>query len=250
MYLQYAIDPDLQSCCSGVDEGIQVFSETFMHGDIISVLLYTTLQKRTWTDLRSNTAQILTSLAEGLSRQHTIANEDSDQEARAYLQEALDLFQRCFELQTSQYEKFQAQLAAIDNPSSEASIGRETKTPEDQQAQDGLDDQEERWVTVTSPVSKETLRETILAQLETLTSLCDVCRDDKLMYLIEQYAEPIITEKLAVLVDGTDRELEAAIARAAYICAVADTKFRLGYPGTDVKVRDSTTGTYPFCLVP
>ncbi|RDL40631.1 uncharacterized protein BP5553_00610 [Venustampulla echinocandica] len=196
---------------------------------------YALTLNQTDADVLFNTAQILTSLAEGLHRQHSVGNEDSDQAARAYLEEALDLFQRCFELQTSQYGEFQAQLAASANPGSEASTGPEVQSSEDQQAQGAANDQEERWVTVTSPVSKETLRETVLAQLETLTSLCDVCKDDKLMYIIEQYAEPIITERLAVLVDGTDRELEAAIARAAYTCAVADAKFRLGYPGTDIR---------------
>lgn len=114
----------------------------------------------------SNTAQILTSLYEADDQ----ASGSQIREPLQLLEEALELFSQCL---AKQEEQTQASLA-------------QSASPEEDDAMDAADDddeggvslsdassvpQEERWASIVEPVTNDTILDTLLIQLETLTSL-------------------------------------------------------------------------------
>jgi hypothetical protein len=91
----------------------------------------------------------------------------------ALLEEALGLFQRCLSLQEFQYTEFQAQAEA---PTDDASMDdADVPSAEEGGASLSSDEpQDDRWATIIEPITNETLLDTILAQVETLTLLCNL----------------------------------------------------------------------------
>jgi hypothetical protein len=87
---------------------------------------------------------------------------------------------------------------------------------------------EERWATIVEPVTNDTLLDTVLAQLETLTLLCELITADEGRGLawIEEYSTGLLATKLTAYTKGTDREEEAALTRANFIAALANANFR------------------------
>lgn len=196
------------------------------------------------TNILSNTAQVLTSLVEALNEDRSVSV--STEDGLRLLEEAIELFQRCLTLQEFHYAESQAQEeAAVQNPQppdieipdSEAAsspgassyatapstVPSETGgTPTTQPAG------EERWATIAEPVTNDTLLDTALAQLETLTLLCELITADEGRGLawIEEYSTSILTTKLPAYITGTDREEEAALTQANFIAALANANFR------------------------
>lgn len=180
------------------------------------------------TDILSNTAQVLTSLVEALQadRSSSVGKDN----AYRLLEEAIELFQRCLTLQEYQFSESQAQQDAMTTSDSDeipdtedggVSISEDTDT-QPSEAQD------ERWASIVEPVTNDTLLETVLAQLETLTDLCSYITGDEGRGLawIEEYATGLLTQKLPTYVQGTDREEEAALTRANFLAALAEANFQ------------------------
>lgn len=88
--------------------------------------------------------------------------------------------------------------------------------------------QDDRWATILEPVTNDTLLDTLLAQLETLTALCGLINTDagKGLAWVEEYASSLLTTKLPAYLSGTDRESEAGLTRANFMAAAADANFR------------------------
>jgi hypothetical protein len=202
------------------------------------------------TNVLSNTAQVLTSLVEALSedRSGSVSKEDG----LRLLEEAIELFQRCLTLQEFHYAESQAQEEdaaqtpqppELEIPDSEASSSLSTSgyatgpshatapSTVPSEASGSLTTQpaeEERWATIVEPVTNDTLLDTVLAQLETLTLLCELVTADEGRGLawIEEYSTGLLTTKLPAYIAGTDREEEAALTRANFIAALANANFR------------------------
>lgn len=115
--------------------------------------------------LGSNTAQILTSLYEADEQ----ASLSQIQEPLQLLEEALQLFSKCLAKQEEQAQASQAQSAvppeyddemdAMDNDDGGVSLSDTSSAP-----------QEERWASIVEPVTNGTILDTLLIQLETLTT--------------------------------------------------------------------------------
>ena len=172
----------------------------------------------------SNTAQALTSLAEATSEHKW--RKDRDPQVVPLLQEALELFQRCLSLQefqltrTEEYDDY-----SFTNPDN-ASGG--TSPMEDLTENDSVEG--EVWAFVDEPVTREALVDTILAQVETLTTICslgDFQTDDNLGW-IEEYFSNMLKEKVELLATNTNKAQEAALAKAKFITAFADVSFHHG----------------------
>ena len=196
------------------------------------------------TNVLSNTAQVLTSLVEALTedRSGSVSKEDG----LRYLEEAIELFQRCLTLQEFHYAESQAQEEAtaqnpqpleVEIPDTEASSSPATSShvsaPSTAPSEAGGSSitqpaEEERWATIVEPVTNDTLLDTVLAQLETLTLLCELITADegRVLTWIEEYSTGLLTTKLPAYVAGTDREEEAALTRANFIAALANANFR------------------------
>ncbi|OAX80616.1 hypothetical protein ACJ72_05048 [Emergomyces africanus] len=181
-----------------------------------------------------NTAQVLTSLAEAITDGRR-ATEQHTQEASKYLQEALDLFQRCLGVQELRFTEGQHQQADSMAMAEFGGSARDEQQAnlETDQAMEGTGDGTERsaqWATVIEPVTKDTLVDTAVAQLEALATFCGLLTLDPGSSLawIEEYSADLLKEKVAAYVEGTDRQNEVALARAKFISTVAEVSFRSG----------------------
>ena len=90
--------------------------------------------------------------------------------------------------------------------------------------------EEERWASIIEPITKDSLLDTAVAQLETLTTVCVLMSSQGFSALawIEEYSRNPLQGKIAAYIDGTDRKHEIALARANFIAAYSDASFRAG----------------------
>lgn len=88
---------------------------------------------------------------------------------------------------------------------------------------------EETWVSVEEPVTKDSLLDTLITQLETLTTACGLPTSQGSTNLgwIEEYYR-VLKDKMALLAHDTERAREAALANAKFMAAFADASFRYG----------------------
>ncbi|CAO2657296.1 Nn.00g034220.m01.CDS01 [Neocucurbitaria sp. VM-36] len=128
------------------------------------------------TDISFNAAQVLTSLAEALLEAGTQAG--AKYEARPLLEEAVDIFTRCLEIQQQEYAQMQDEIAKAQASGEyqEAWEGERQQTADTQQEEDmdaasSSSDAPGDWATVEEPVTPETILETCTAQLGALTTL-------------------------------------------------------------------------------
>ena len=90
---------------------------------------------------------------------------------------------------------------------------------------------QEHWVSIFDPITKDTLLDTTIAQIETLTFMCGFvpsrCYDEGHPW-IEEFSETLLDKKLVLYAEGSDRTSEVAIVKANFKCAHADVSFRTG----------------------
>ncbi|KAI9724771.1 MAG: hypothetical protein M1812_000046 [Candelaria pacifica] len=189
----------------------------------------------------SNTAQVLTSLAEALSDEHK--SPDTVQEASGLLEEALELFQRCLTLQEFQYSETQVQMD-VDAQQPQKDAPDINSSMEDATAT-GIPDSSEHelWASIVEPVTKDTLLDTAMAQLETLATLCNVLAPDvraqalwsdaeatklsRSLAWIEEYSGDLLKRKISIYEAGNgDRLQEILLGRAKFLCSLADASYR------------------------
>lgn len=178
-----------------------------------------------------NTAQILTSLVDEANERGLVVQ--SPDQPSLLLQEALELFALCLKHQEAAYSDFQHQLHATEinvasaTSRSSSQLKNANATEDSNTQSEDRDQVQEQWATIVTPVSKSSILDTILAQLETMTTLFGSLSNDKLIPFIMDYVEPLVKEKLPYYVTGTTYALQAAIALASYNSAEADAKYRL-----------------------
>ena len=183
------------------------------------------MEKITWLTVRSNTAQVLTSLAENLSEGRAPVN-DRRSEALRLFQEALELFQRCLNVQEYKFTQAQenaAQEAAFPSDADDTDVappsGNESNVSE-----------EEVWAAVEEPITTDTLLDTTVAQLDTLTEICSLgsshTRND--LAWIEEYYRTELQGKIDSYNNKTYRKHEVALSKANFISSISDAAFRGG----------------------
>lgn len=182
--------------------------------------------ERRCTNILSNTAQVLTSLAQAFDD-----TQNNTVDPLPLLEEALELFQRCLALQEYHHTENLAQEEAM-RDSTQDLIKSEVPDSEDggaSIASPGSEaPQDERWATIVEPVTNSTLLDTLLAQLETLTTLASQIPPDssKGLSWIEEYSATLLKTKLPAYLTGTGREAEVGLTRANFITALAEANFR------------------------
>lgn len=199
--------------------------------------LYVTIIKVMILTGFSNTAQVLTSLAETISEVVHPA-EDVRQEALSLLEESVELFQRTLTLQEFRLSEMEAsQDAAMTDappfatePSSFSPLNANAQPGELSSTMTGNQRAEtsEEWAEVIEPITNETLLDTALSQLQTLTTLCSVINKDEGRGLawIEEYSSTLLTTKIPSYAKDTDRQDEVAFQKAKFLWALGDTNFR------------------------
>ncbi|KAA8647566.1 hypothetical protein EYZ11_007003 [Aspergillus tanneri] len=180
-------------------------------------------------DILFNTAQVLTSLAEAITDIKRPADEQLNQAVK-FLQEALELFQRCLLLQEMRYTEMQEQIRRIEAGEMDTQEFQSTQEQTDEAVDSKDPEQLEQWAAVVEPVTKNTLVDTAVAQLEALTTLCNLLTFDPGVGLawVEEYSSDLLQEKITLYVDGSDRCYDASLARAKFVCALSEVLYRGG----------------------
>ena len=177
-------------------------------------------------DILFNTAQVLTSMAEALTEGKR-PGEQRIHEAVKYLQEALDLFQRCLAVQELRYTEAQEHIRMMESGNFEQ---QHPSIPAEQPPQsESAATESEQWASVIEPVTKSTLVDTAIAQLETLATLCSLLTSDQGASLawIEEYSSDL-RQKIFSYAEGSDRQHEVGLARAKFIASMAEVSYRSG----------------------
>lgn len=176
----------------------------------------------------SNTAQVLTSLAEVMTEGRRSSSINRD-DALRFLHEALELFQRCLTVQELQFSEAQEMMQMGDEDGPGAGNGddsgdREMISSSPEAAED------ERWASVLEPVTTDALVDTAIAQLQTLTSACGLLTSDPGggLTCLEEYSDNLLRGNIATYVEGTNRQHEIDLAKANFTCALADANYRTG----------------------
>ncbi|KKK23105.1 hypothetical protein P175DRAFT_0532355 [Aspergillus ochraceoroseus IBT 24754] len=184
-------------------------------------------------DALFNTAQVLTSLAEAVTDTKR-PGEDQLNQAVGFLQEAIELFQRCLILQELRYTEMQEQIKQMES----GDMGPPEEPMQDAQEPaeaDSKDSDQEQWAAVVEPVTKDTLVDTAVAQLDALTTLCNLLTYDPGVGLnwVEEYSSDLLQKKISAYVEGSNRQYEASLARAKFACALNEVLYRSGRTEVD-----------------
>ncbi|KIW83273.1 hypothetical protein Z517_02518 [Fonsecaea pedrosoi CBS 271.37] len=183
-------------------------------------------------DTLFNTAQVLTAIAEVYAK----GSDHADQDVLQLLEEALELQNRCLSIQELRLEEYVRQQgeAAVQLASEDSTepIANLDDAADSGPSAVGTEDQ---WFSVVEPVTKDTLIDTVLAQLGTLTTLSsflsssDSVPTSSLAY-IEEYSSKLVKIKLPPLLQDAEPERlqEVALARANLVSELLKAGYLLG----------------------
>lgn len=190
-------------------------------------------------DTLFNTSTALSGLAE-----ETANKEDgNDEEATALLFEALQMLQECLDIQEKSYHESEEQCLAAQAALLRISENDEETLVQSTHTSSGEEDESGEWVTVVTPVTRDSLIDTMLAQYGILTVMSDTLSNmlgsskD-----VPNYIFPRITKYMAELspridsimdADSGDRAQEVHLAQAIFSCAFLEARFRSNPPDVD-----------------
>lgn len=196
-------------------------------------------------DVLFNSGQVLTSLAEAIANSKH-PEEEQLMQASTYLQEAIELFQRCLVLQEMKYTEMQEQIDEMESAGPELQPSAQVPQPTGQSESGGgepAEDGQEQWAAIVEPVTKNTLVDSAVAQLDTLTTLCNLLTFNPGaggIGWVQEYSSGLIQSRLPAYVEGSDRQYEAGLARAKLICAMHEVLYRGG--NTDLQTYKQEVG--------
>lgn len=194
-------------------------------------------------DVLFNSGQVLNSLAEVISdSKHP--DEEQIVQATTYLQEAIELFQRCQVLQDMRYTEMQEQIEEMPSAGPETQAQAPEPAPAPSASEEyAADEEQTQWAAIVEPVTKNTLVDTAVAQLDTLTTLCNMLTFNPSgggVGWVQEYSSGLVQTRLPAYVEGSDRQYEASLARAKFICAMHEVLYRGGH--TDVETYQQEVG--------
>lgn len=185
----------------------------------------------------SNTAQVLSSLAEGIEQDKT---EHNNYESLRMCQDAFEIFEKCLKAQEEMLTK--ARLEDADFSLDEGASHDEDTEMADADGQPASP--EEKWVAVVEEVNEDTILDTIIELVGTMTNICAlICNQDidegkfieesyhiNLLERIDEYFKKTIYTKLHTYIKPENPccEDEIMLAVANYTCAYAEASFRTG----------------------
>lgn len=140
--------------------------------------------------------------------------------------EALELFQRCFNIQEYQWNEEQSAMTTM---SVTPSQGQREEKKSNVNEEKSRTTQEEQWVRIVEPITAGTLLDTMIAQIDTMTVMCGliVLQDPSGLPWMEEYSSSLF-EKFSSLTGDSSRSPEIFLSKANLQCAYADASFRVG----------------------
>ena len=135
-------------------------------------------------------------------------------------------FQRCLEVQELQLLRAEDDLAAA----TEAANSNDVELTDSDVMNESRSVKDVQWASIVEPVTKETLLDTVIAQLETLTSICSIIGPEGHTGLewVGEYYSTALQGKLPMYANRTGKENEAALVKARFRCAFSDARFHHG----------------------
>lgn len=191
-------------------------------------------------DALFNTAQVLTAIAE-----ETATDEDDDQsEAKALkvLREALELQSTCLGVQERKYQEFlEQERHAIEQE--EAAGHQATEAVGSRGDSESGDVDEGEWFTVVEPVTQDTLLDTALAQLGTITTLCSILNtspEQASAHLswAEELSTSLLQKLQAFSQEQPERLQEIALARGNLLSEMLEAGYRSGKTDAETYKRE------------
>jgi len=184
------------------------------------------------TDTLFNAAQVLTGIAE------LHARDGADQEALQTLEQALELQTRCLALQELKLEESLQQQATLEAQADRDVAAQSLPNLDGREAalSTAAHASEDQWFSIVEPVTNDTLIDTILAQLGTLTTLCSILSSLSTSSLssslawVEEFSTKLIKTKLPLLLQEAtpDRVQEVALTRAVFISNLLEAGYLMG----------------------
>lgn len=173
----------------------------------------------------SNTAQVLTSIAEALDDANHAAHE-----LVPLLEEAVELFNQCLTIQEESFERFQTPSPNGDEDMDADAEGG-VSIPPSEQAPSTQQQESEHWAQIVEPITYDSLIDTILAQLESLTLLCSRLTNPASLRTIEKHTSDLLP-KLDSYLQSSDKTTperlsEVSLTKANFQASFSDAQFRL-----------------------
>lgn len=180
------------------------------------------------TDTLFNTSQVLTAIAEEIEK----TNGRSEDAIKA-LQEAIQIQDQCLLLQESKYAENLKQQALMEEELANQSDVAEDEAGKDYTGSGSASAQtEDQYFAVEEQVTHETLIDTALAELSTLTTLCSILNSSAaysngILSSIETISSALLDDKIpAFAVDQPSKWQEIALARANMLSALLEAAFK------------------------
>ena len=182
----------------------------------------------------------MTSIAEECAKDE----QRPDADALRYLDEAIDMFQKCYLTQESQYKQFQEQLAISHAQTAEDAQMNDSQhqsqpsnAVREATAPASLVSEQEQWVAIEEPVDVSTLLDTALAQLATLTTYCSLLSNPSVTALskslpwFESFYFTTLHERFEQFQHNSltsRRQPEIALSIARFFAVFTEARFRHG----------------------
>ncbi|KAI1136308.1 hypothetical protein F5Y05DRAFT_415496 [Hypoxylon sp. FL0543] len=185
-------------------------------------------------DTLFNTSQVLTAIAELMASDEGDDAASSEAEAIKVLREALELQSKCLSVQERKYQEFLEQ-ERIANEQEENTGGDTTAATDPGNSPESGDAEEDgEWFNVIEPVTRDTLIDTVLAQLGTLTTLCSIMSSspgaapEHTFPWVEELSTSLFEKVQTISRDQSDRLQEIALARANLVSALLEAGYKSG----------------------
>lgn len=194
-------------------------------------------------DALFNTSQVLTAIAEDLAS----GEDDEGNEAQALkiLQEALDLQSKCLSVQKHKYQEFLEQ-ERVANEQEEAGDDQHMADTKDDTPQEDAREEEE-WFNVVEPVTHDTLIDTIVAQLGTLTTFCSILSSSpkaapaNSLSWVEELSGSLLQEAQKFSSDQPERLQEIALAKGNLVSTMLEAGYKSGKVDAETYKRERDT---------
>ena len=181
-------------------------------------------------DTLFNTAQVLRTIAENMAND----SKYDSQSILKLLEEALELQSRCLSVQEMKHEENEKQQQDLMEQAGRSDEAQATNEDLNHATEDTAA-AEDQWFAVIEPVTKDTLIDTLLAQLGTLTTTCSILAalgppTMPNIAWIEEFSQSIMSRKLPELTSNVEpaRQSEIRLAIAKFTSALLEADFRQG----------------------
>ncbi|KAI8964255.1 hypothetical protein F5Y11DRAFT_100496 [Daldinia sp. FL1419] len=186
------------------------------------------------SDALFNASQVLTSIAESIANDEDDESARTEAEAMKVLREALDLQTACLSLQEQKYQEFLEQERFANEQVEDSGEKEAVTSGPGAGSGAGTAEEDEEWFNVVEPVTSDTLLDTLLAQLATLTTFCSILGSSpgaappNTLAWAEDVSSGLVEKVRAISRDQPDRLQEVALTRANLASAMLEAGYRSG----------------------